>query len=191
MLAPWDLNGNNPDPSKAPDVVNNSYICPFCGLDTAFDNLRAAGIVSVVVTGNFGPTCGSVFDPGGYNSAFAVGALAYQANAIADFSSRGPSSPVFTSPQITAPGTDVPTSIPVNDYSTFSGTSFAAPVATGSLALLWSAKPDLLGNVDASVGALESSAIPILSLSCGSASFRPNNVYGYGSLNVKAAVGIK
>lgn len=190
MLAPWNLNGANPDPSKAPDVVNNSFICPFCGLQTAFANLRAAGIFPMAATGNFGPTCGSVFDPGTYPAVLSIGALSYKQNIIAPFSSRGPNaSAPFILPEIVAPGTTIISSVPTNTYATGSGTSFAAPAVSGAVALMWSARPYLVGNVGETIQLLESSATPDLSLSCGS-SFRPNNLYGYGTLNVAAALGI-
>lgn len=191
MLAPWDLTGANPDPTKAPDVVNNSFVCPFCGLQQAFANLRAAGIVSVAATGNFGPACGSVFDPGDYPAVFSIGALSYKQNIVAPFSSRGPNSqPPFTLPAIVAPGTLITSAQPTDTYATGSGTSFAAPAASGAVALVWSARHDLVGDVGATIQLLESSATPDLSLSCGS-SFRPNQLYGYGTLNVAAALGLQ
>ena len=189
MLAPWDLNGNNPDPSKAADVVNNSYGCPACQMpSTPFDNLKAAGIMSIVAAGNDGPLCGSVRLPGGFRSVFTVGASSFASDLIAYFSGRGPRRPALVSPQITAPGQNVPTSYPGNGYTEQDGTSFSAPAVTGAVALLWSGRADLFGNVDASIRALELSTVSRMSLSCGSESFHPNNVYGYGSLNVNAAL---
>src|SRR5690606_13518356 len=52
FLAPTDVNGENPDPTKAPHVINNSWSCPevegcnpdnFELLHQAVVNLRAAG----------------------------------------------------------------------------------------------------------------------------------------------------
>ncbi|MCB0621054.1 MAG: S8 family serine peptidase, partial [Saprospiraceae bacterium] len=63
FLAPTDLNGQNPDPSKAPHVINNSWSCPelegcnpdnFAFMQTAVDNLKASGVVVVVSAGNSG-----------------------------------------------------------------------------------------------------------------------------------------
>lgn len=69
FIAPTDLNGENPDPSQAPDVINNSWYCPAAEgctspelLQTVVDNTRAAGIVVVVSAGNSGPSCSSVSD---------------------------------------------------------------------------------------------------------------------------------
>jgi hypothetical protein len=54
FIAPTDLNDANPDPSKAPDVINNSWYCPpeeGCTdpnvLLIAVNNLRQAGILTV------------------------------------------------------------------------------------------------------------------------------------------------
>ena len=77
-----DLAGANPDPTKAPDVINNSWGCPpseGCTdpmvLKTVVENTRAAGIVVVVSAGNSGSSCESITDPPAiYDAAFTVGA---------------------------------------------------------------------------------------------------------------------
>ena len=113
FLAPTDLNDQNPDPLLAPDVINNSWYCPpdeGCGWDslqTVVNNVRAAGIVVVVSTGNFGlEGCGSVnYPPAIYQAAFSVGATDYNDN-IASFS--GPAVPSdytnLRKPDVSAPG---------------------------------------------------------------------------------------
>jgi len=57
FLAPTDLNGENPDPTKAPDIVNNSWGSSN-GADVSFrpdvQALHAAGIVPVFSAGNEG-----------------------------------------------------------------------------------------------------------------------------------------
>src|SRR6266511_3858592 len=59
MMAPWDLGRKNPDPSKAPVAVSNSWYCSIsleqCTQGVLFEavqNVRAAGIVPVVAAGN-------------------------------------------------------------------------------------------------------------------------------------------
>src|SRR5439155_1623759 len=66
------------------------------------------------------------------------------------------------------------------------GTSMATPHIAGSVALLWSARPELRPDLDATEGTLNSAAVHINSSECGSGS--PNNVYGWGRVDVFAAV---
>ena len=72
FLAPTDLANQNPDPAKAPDVINNSWGCPPSeGCDSVaseamrlvVESVRAAGIVPVVSAGNSGSACSTVEDP--------------------------------------------------------------------------------------------------------------------------------
>jgi len=51
-------------------------------------------------------------------------------------------------PEILAPGENVISSYPGGGYSMASGTSFAAPHISGVVALMWSANPKLIGNID-------------------------------------------
>ena len=82
FLAPTDLNGENPRPDLAPDVINNSWTCPpgeGCDdpevLLTVVQNLRAAGIVTVHSAGNDGSGCQTVNTPASiYVESFTVGA---------------------------------------------------------------------------------------------------------------------
>jgi serine protease AprX len=200
FLAPTDLSGNNPDPSKRPDVVGNSYGCPtseLCtatSLQTAMDNLRAAGIFMSVSAGNSGPNCSTVSDPPAlYGSAITVGATGFQSNSIVSFSSRGPVTADGSGrakPDLVAPGSSVRSSYPTNSYATLSGTSMASPHVAGAVALLWSAFPNLRGNVDHTEFILEQTALHLTTTQgCGgdSSTQVPNNVYGYGRIDVLAA----
>ena len=73
FLAPTDLNDENPDPTKAPDIINNSWACieeegcelsNFSILETAVNNLRMAGIMVVASAGNGGSGgCATITDP--------------------------------------------------------------------------------------------------------------------------------
>ena len=140
ILAPTDLNGANPDPSKRPDIVNNSWGAGpgdefYRDTVTAW---RAAGIIPVFSSGNPGPDCGQGGSPGDFNEVFSAGATDVDDN-IADFSGRGPSVYGKINPDISAPGVDVISSVPGGGYESFSGTSMAAPHTSGTIALLLSA----------------------------------------------------
>lgn len=193
MLAPTDLYGNNPDAAKRPNVVNNSWGGP--GGSQIFYNviesLRASGIVPVFSAGNNGDACGTLGSPGDNLVAFNVGATDSN-DAIASFSSRG-SNPFngLTDPDVTAPGVNVRSSYPTNAYANLSGTSMAAPHVAGSVALILSAEPDLAGKVDQVEELLRKTAAPLTgSQTCGgvSGSQVPNNTFGWGRIDVKAAV---
>ena len=193
ILAPTDLAGANPDPSKRPDIVNNSWGGgpgdPFY-LDVV-EAWRAAGIVPVFSAGNAGPFCESAGSPGDYPASFTVGATDID-DVIADFSSRGPSSfdrPV--TPDVTAPGVDVVSSVPGGGYASFSGTSMAAPHTAGTLALMLSAEAALVGDVTASTTALRDTAVDIVDSECGGdEDGDPNNTYGDGRIDAAAAVAL-
>ena len=193
ILAPTDLAGANPDPSKRPDIVNNSWGGgpgdPFY-LETV-QAWRAAGIIPVFASGNPGPFCGEGGSPGDFLESFSAGATDINDD-IAEFSGRGPSVYGKINPDIAAPGLDVVSSVPGGGYESFSGTSMAAPHTSGTLALILSAEPSLIGdpnNFVTATDAVRSTAVDRLDDSCGGAEDGdPNNVYGDGRIDAKAAV---
>ncbi len=95
-------------------------------------------------------------------------------------------------PDICAPGVALRVAAFGGGYqSGFSGTSGSAPEVAGAVALLWSAAPQMIGQVTASEDLLTSTAEPLTSTQdCGSfpGAAVPNAVFGYGRLNVSAAV---
>lgn len=189
MLAPTDLAGNNPDPSRRPHIVNNSW--GGLGGDSFFHDVivawRAAGILPVFSAGNEGSSCGTIGSPADDPLALAVGATD-DADGLAYFSSRGPSLDGVVKPDIVAPGYDVRSSIPGDGYGWLSGTSMAAPHAAGVAALLWSASAKLVRDVPATIAALESSALVLSDPSCGGAAVgAPNNSFGHGRLDAYTA----
>ncbi len=203
FLEPTDLNDANPDPAKAPDVINNSWGCPpsegcnssnFATMDSVVNNLVAAGIVVVVSAGNSGPNCSTVDDPAAiFQNSFTVGAT--QSNdSIASFSSRGPvtvDSSNRLKPDISAPGVGVRSCIRNGQYATWSGTSMAGPHVVGTVALMLSARPDMKGQVATIENLIEQNALQLTSSqSCGGTSGNniPNNTYGHGRINALAAV---
>src|SRR5437762_6907193 len=66
FLAPYPIGGGQGDPTKAPDLTNNSWGCDTeqgCSPTTllaAFEAQAAAGIMTVAAAGNDGPACGSI-----------------------------------------------------------------------------------------------------------------------------------
>lgn len=192
MLAPTDLAGNNPDPSRRPHVINNSW-GGFGGnlvYEDALRALRAAGVLPVFAAGNDGPDCATIGSPGDNPSSFVIGA-AQSDDAIAWFSSRGPNPFTGVGPDMTAPGVGIPSTCFGDAYCGYSGTSQAAPHVAGAAALLLSAEPDLIGEVDQIEEILRQSAVVQTSLQTCSGvdgAQRPNNTYGYGRLNALAAV---
>jgi subtilisin family serine protease len=206
FLAPYPHGGDpelDGDPSRAPDIVNNSWTCPTsegCDPDTLqpiFAALRAAGILAVAAAGNSGTSCSSVAEPPGiYDESFVVGATDVS-NFLANFSSRGPVTIDGSNrlrPDVAAPGVDVRSSVPPSGYSNFSGTSMASPHTAGAAALLWSAKPQVRGHIGITRCLLSKSARPIVQLSfsqtCGGTgpTDRPNNLFGYGLIDAYDAI---
>ena len=192
ILAPTDLNGENPDPSLRPDVVNNSWGGgpgdPF--YMATVQAWRAAGIIPIFSSGNPGPFCGEGGSPGDFNEVFSSGATDIN-DQIADFSGRGPSPFGKVNPDVVAPGVNVTSSVPGGGYEAFDGTSMAAPHVTGTIALILSGKPALLGdpnNYQATTNAVRVTAIDHIDTTCGGdADGDPNNVYGDGRIDAKAA----
>ncbi|HHN93880.1 MAG TPA: DUF11 domain-containing protein, partial [Anaerolineae bacterium] len=201
FLAPYPVGGDpsQGDPDLAPDVTNNSWACPpsegcsWNTLQAAVEAQRAAGIMTVVSAGNYGSAgCSTVEDPPAiYDAAYSVGATD-SSDTVAGFSSRGPVTVDGShrlKPDISAPGVSVRSSIPGGGYQNMSGTSMAGPHVAGAVALLWSAAPYLRSDITATEQVLNAGAFPRYSTQCGDPPDTvPNNVYGWGRLDILAAV---
>ncbi|MER8044106.1 S8 family serine peptidase [Streptomyces sp. NPDC094032] len=190
ILAPTDRNGQNPRPDLAPDIVNNSW----GGGNTTFyqdiiESWNAAGIFEAFAAGNSGDgaTCSTTEAPGAQAPAYGVGAYD-AAGKIASFSGFGPSRVDGSlKPNLAAPGVDVRSSWPGGTYRAISGTSMATPHVAGAVALLWSAAPSLIGDIDATRALLNTSARNVDDTHCGGTA-DANNVWGEGKLDILGAV---
>ncbi|WP_338694866.1 S8 family serine peptidase [Streptomyces sp. Q6] len=190
ILAPTDHNGQNPRPDLAPNIVNNSW---GGGVTTFYQDIvqawNAAGIFEAFAAGNNGDgkTCSTTRAPGAQDTSYGVGAY-NNADAIANFSGFGPS-PVDGSakPNISAPGEDITSAWPTDSYNTIDGTSMATPHVAGSVALLWSAAPELVGKIDETRRLLNEGARDVDDTHCGGTAGM-NNVWGEGKLDILASV---
>ena len=181
-----DPDGNSAT-ADAPAIVNASFSFQLPNdCNTEFEPdvsvLKIAGIAVVAAAGNLGPGAASSASPGNYPETFAVGAVD-AGNNPGDFSSRGPSSCDGTLfPEVSAPGVAVETAdlsfggLPF--YINVNGTSAAAPHATGAMALLLSAFPNL--KPEEMEAGLEDSALDIGLVG-------PDNDTGHGLIDVLEA----
>jgi subtilisin family serine protease len=189
ITAPTDLNGENPDPSRRPHIVNNSW---GGGSNDSWyqgivDGWVAAGIFPAFSNGNSGSSCSTSGSPGDYPNSYSSGAYD-SGNAIASFSSRGPSD--FNDeikPNISSPGVNIRSSIPGDGYDSYQGTSMASPHTAGAVALMWSAAPALLGDIDYTATIMDQTAIDMDDTTCGGTA-GDNNTWGEGRMDVYAAI---
>ncbi|MFD2796572.1 S8 family serine peptidase [Promicromonospora vindobonensis] len=193
ILAPTRTDGSDPDPSQRPHIVNNSWgqqepgaIDDFMSEEIAA--WEAAGIFGAWAAGNAGEAgCQSTSSPGANVATYAAGAFG-ESGDIAVFSSRGPGEDGETKPNLAAPGDEVRSSVPGGDYAEFSGTSMASPHLAGAVALLWSAAPVLVGDIEATEQLLDQTSADVADDACGGTT-ADNNVWGEGKLDVPALVG--
>ncbi len=203
MLAPTDLNGGNPNPDLAPDVLGNSWGCPASEgctvgdeLEAAVESVVAGGILFVESAANDGPACETITTPPAtYDASFVVGATDIN-DRMASYSSRGPiPTSALVRPDLSAPGSSVPSSYPPNTYTNLSGTSMASPHVTGTVALMMSVNPALKGHPDQVKAILRASTVTQgitdpANPGCGGLTMDdwPNYQAGYGRLDAYAAV---
>ncbi|MFJ9431790.1 S8 family peptidase [Streptomyces sp. NPDC101490] len=120
-------------------------------MSLAVNQLTAStGALFTIAAGNSGPGAKTVGSPGAAAAALTVGAVD-SADAVANFSSRGPRGDGGLKPEITAPGVRIVAAraagttmgTPAGDfYTSASGTSMATPHVAGAAAILAQRHPD-------------------------------------------------
>lgn len=206
MFAPYPQGGDplqHGDPLKGAMIINNSWGCPEvegCDpqvFDQAVAVLKSAGVFMSVAAGNNGYYgCSTITDPLSiYEDVFTVGAVDKLGH-LSPFSSRGPvnvDGSGRAKPDLSAPGEMILVAAPGGTYTFSSGTSFAAPHVAGVVALMWSANPELIGDIETTTRILIETAQP----------YKGNNSDCGGSINeagagildayaaVKAAIALK
>ncbi|MEX2118184.1 MAG: S8 family serine peptidase [Pirellulales bacterium] len=105
----------------------------------AIDASGAAGILFAAAAGNSGTDAdASPMYPAAYDSPYIVSVAATDhADEYASFSNWG-----ATTVDLAAPGVDILSTLPGNQYGYLSGTSMATPHFSGAAALVWSLYPD-------------------------------------------------
>jgi subtilisin family serine protease len=210
LLAPWDLNGQNPDPTKRPHIINNSWGDCVQYLDTWYlgmvESWLAAGIYPVFSNGNTSscgyaspPGLNTVGNPARYGLVTGVGSTGHHNGLYATHSNWGPTDdPDITNPngnpnlkpQVVAPGVDIRSADKSGaNYRLMSGTSMSAPHVSGLVALMWDAAACLIGEVVATESIIQATANPVLyDDGTGDGARSPNYATGWGEINAPAAV---
>jgi subtilisin family serine protease len=165
----WVLDPDgDPATADAPAVVSASWgLGAANDCDRTFERdlqaLEQAGIAVIFAAGNAGPVDSTSMSPANNEGAFSAGSTDAAASVAAQ-SSRGPSACTGGPfPDLVAPGIDIRTADlafgGLAQYTTVSGSSFAAPHVAGAVALLKGAHPDV--SPPAIAAALRASAVPL------------------------------
>lgn len=139
-----------------------------------------AGLVVVVAAGNMGPQAGSITVPGNSRKVITVGAYDDCSFPNGCYSGRGPTEECICKPEITAPGSNIRSCcseyyLNQKGYCSKSGTSMAAPVVSGAIALLLQQEPQLT-NVE----------VKMRLKSCARNMHLPKSRQGWGAVDVNS-----
>ena len=156
-----DFDGNTAISTKAADIAGGK------------------GILVITSAGNSGNGSNNTLGaPADGDLVLAVGATNSSGNRVS-FSSVGPTADGRIKPDVMAQGSSVRVASPSNDaaYNSVNGTSFSCPITAGSAALLYEANP-FATNIE---------MMDVLRNTANNAS-SPNNLNGYGVINVLSAL---
>ena len=157
--SPKDLDGNTAITTNAVDIASD------------------LGVVCITAAGNEnGNYWNTITPPADADFVISVGAVNYSGN-ITKFSSRGPTADGRTKPEVCASGYGVYCASGNSSYVRKNGTSYAAPLVAGGVAILLSAHPNW-------TPAMVREAI----LETASQSQNEDNIYGWGIMDVWAAI---
>lgn len=123
----------------------------------AIDNLRSAGIATIIASGN-GSLKSAIGQPGCISTAISVGATT-DADAVASYSN------IASFISLLAPGSDITSSVPGGGTSSVNGTSMATPHVAGAFAVLRQASPG--SSITEILSALQATGTPIDDLRSG------------------------
>ena len=141
------------------------------GINIATEN----GMICVTSAGNYGNY--GIIAPADAYQVISVGAV--DANdEITSFSSRGPTADGRIKPEVCAQGLDTYAAVPSYDqYAYVSGTSLSCPLVSASCAVILSARPEWTSEI-----------VRTSLLNTSNNSNNPNNEYGWGIIDVMAAI---
>jgi serine protease AprX len=144
----------------------------------AADIAASLGIVVCNAMGNSGPGDTTLITPADADTILACGAV-NSSGTIASFSSRGPTGDGRIKPEVVARGvsTYCATASDTNTFGYASGTSLSTPLVGGCAAVLLSAHPDWVPW-----------KIREALMYTANNSYTPNNTYGWGLIDLLAAV---
>jgi subtilisin family serine protease len=142
-------------------------------LNDAIQEAYKAGLVVIAAAGN-DHTSKKVY-PASYSNVISV-ASTDSNDHLSSYSNYG------NSVDITAPGEEILSTLPYDDYGYMSGTSMATPVVSGIAALFWSLHPDFTNSQV--VNYLEQSAVDL-------GAFGKDSYFGWGRVNAEKALKLK
>ncbi len=158
--------------------VTANYNGDFCVTTKAADSAAAIGIVVCNSMGNSGPGATTLSAPADADSIVSCGAVDSNGT-IAGFSSRGPTFDGRIKPEVCAQGvaTYCATPTTTTSYGRVNGTSLSTPLIGGAAAVILSAHPSWTPMQ------VREAMMMTASQRC-----MPGNVYGWGIIDVMAAI---